>query len=813
MSTPHSTPEPARLEAIDRYWRAANYLGTAQLYLRENALLRRPLLAADCKPRVLGHWGTQPGLSLIYAHLNRLVREREAELLLVVGPGHGAPAIYANLFLEGTLAALDPRFSRDEGGATALASAFSWPGGLASHLTAHTPGAVHEGGELGYALSHAYGIALDDPALVVACVIGDGEAETGPLAASWLSHAFVDPAASGAVLPILHLNGYKLSGPTVFARMGDDELSAYLHGMGYEPILVAIAEDDPRPAMHERVWRAFDAAYERLARRRAAALDGAAPVAPPVLVLRSPKGMTGPRAIDGKPVLGTPRAHGIPIDDPAGNPAHRAAIEDWLRSYRPHELFDDAGRPAPDILECLPPERRLIGRNARANGGTRRLPLVLPPLEPHAEPVTVPGATACSATRRLGDWLARVFHANAASANFRLFSPDETSSNKLDGVFAETSRAWLLPRVATDEHLARDGRVMEMLSEHTCEGWLEGYVLSGRHGVFASYEGFVPIVDSMVAQYAKWLKMARETPWRAPVSALNFLMTSHVWRQEHNGYSHQGPGFVNTVLTKRAELVRVFFPPDANALLCVMEHALNSTDRVNVVVAPKQDAPQWLPLPQARAETAAGASRWAWAADDPDPHVVLACAGDAMVLETLAAVSLLREHAPTLRIRVVNVIDLFALASPEMHPHGLPDARFDALFGADRPVVFAYHGYPRTVHELIYRRSEPARFHVHGYVEEGTTTTPFDMVVLNRASRFHLALDALRRAEETSAYAAPADARAFCTYALRRHAEYIVAEGRDLPEIANWRFAPFTVPSPPSATLAGAPASARGEQP
>ncbi len=776
--------------ALDRYWRAANYLGAAQLYLRDDVLLRRPLTAADCKPRILGHWGTQPGLNLIYAHLNRLVRERDSEMLLIVGPGHGAPAIYANLFLEGTLAELDPRFARDEGGATALARAFSWPGGMPSHLTAHTPGALHEGGELGYSLSHAYGVALDDPNLVVACVVGDGEAETGPLAASWLSHLFVDPVTSGAVLPILHLNGYKLSGPTVFARMPEDELRTYLRGMGYEPIFVAVTEDEDRDLMHERVGSAFDAAYERFAARRAAAQRCAESVSPPVVVLRSPKGMTGPRTIDGKPVLDTPRSHGIPITDPAHDGAHRAALERWLRSYHPEELFDEAGRPHADILELLPRPARLIGRSSRANGGGRRIPLRLPALDAYACDVAVPGAVACSATHRLGDWLAGVFRANAPNANFRLFSPDEASSNKLDGVYAETSRAWLLPRAATDEHLAHDGRVMEMLSEHTCEGWMEGYVLSGRHGIFASYEGFVPIVDSMVAQYAKWLKTARETAWRKPLSSLNFLLTSHVWRQEHNGYSHQGPGFVNTVLTKRPEAVRVYFPPDANTLLCAGERALASTDRINVIVAPKQDAPQWLDLAQARAQTAAGASRWPWASDDPEPHVVLACAGDVMALETLAAVSLLRERAPSLRVRVVNVIDLFTLASPEMHPHGIDDVRFDELFTGARPVVFAYHGYPRTIHELIYRRSRPARFHVHGYVEEGTTTTPFDMTVLNRASRYHLALDALRRAEALAPRPELARARAFCDDALRRHAAYIVSEGRDMPEIENWTFDP-----------------------
>jgi xylulose-5-phosphate/fructose-6-phosphate phosphoketolase len=786
---------PARLAALDRYWRTANYLGAAQLYLRDNVLLRRPLEASDCKTRVLGHWGTQPGLNLIYTHLNRLVSDRDLDVLLVVGPGHGAPAIYANLFLEGTLGELDPRLARDEAGAMTLAREFSWPGGMPSHLTAHAPGALHEGGELGYALSHAYGVALDDPELLVACVIGDGEAETGPLAASWLSHALIDPTTSGDVLPILHLNGYKLSGPTLLARLPDDALRAYLRGLGYEPIVVRVDDRQAADAMHESLWRAFDTAHDRLVERRAAAQRCAAPVAPPVLVLRSPKGMTGPRSIDGKAVVDTPRSHGIPISDPVTNVEHRLAVERWLRSYRPEELFDVAGRPEADILETLPPNPRLIGRNARANGGTRRVPLVLPALEPHAYDCPVPGATSCSATHRLGGWLADVFRANARNANFRLFSPDETSSNKLDDVFSVTARAWALPQVATDESLARDGRVMEMLSEHTCEGWMEGYVLSGRHGIFASYEGFVPIVDSMVAQYAKWLKMARETPWRKPLSGLNFLLTSHVWRQEHNGYSHQGPGFVNTVLNKKPEAVRVYFPPDANTLLCVMEHVLGSTDRVNVVVAPKQDAPQWLSLDEARAQSAAGASRWTWAAADPDPHVVLACAGDVMVLETLAAVALLRAHAPTLRLRVVNVLDLFALASPEMHPSGTGDPRFVELFTDNRPVVFAYHGYPRTVHELIYRRPSPGRFHVHGYVEEGTTTTPFDMVVLNRVSRYHLALDALRRAEETDGYRVPEGARGFCEDALERHAAYIRENGCDMPEVVGWAWE--GLPRPP----------------
>ncbi|HTW85542.1 MAG TPA: phosphoketolase family protein [Candidatus Sulfotelmatobacter sp.] len=774
-----------RLERLDRYWRAANYLAAAQLYLRHNPLLRRPLEADDCKRRVLGHWGTVPGLNLIYAHLNRLIADRDLDAMLVVGPGHGAPAVYANLYLEGTLGQTDPRYTRGEDGMQALLRDFSWPGGLPSHLTARTPGTLHEGGELGYALSHAYGIALDDPQAFVACVIGDGEAETGPLAASWLSHAFCDPATSGAVLPILHLNGYKLSAPSVLARMPRATVHDYLCGMGYQPLFVEVDEDDARDTVHAALWRALDDAADLLDDRRRRARLGATPLSPPVLVLVSPKGMTGPRTLDGLPVEGTPRAHGIPVDDPYGNAAHRAVVEQWLRSYRPDELFSATGNPIADVLACLPPPARRLGRNPRANGGNLRVPLSLPPIDEYATAVGAPGAASCSATHALGNWLAATLEANAEQRNLRVFSPDEAVSNKLDGLFDVTARAWTLPVAFSDTHLARNGRVMEMLSEHTCEGWMEGYVLSGRHGLFASYEGFVPIVDSMVAQYAKWLKTAAGVPWRAPVSALNFLMTSHVWRQEHNGYSHQGPGFVNTVLEAKADYVRVYLPPDANSLLCVAEHTLRTTDRINVVVAPKQDAPQWLDLAAARAHLALGAARWAWAADDPDPDVVLGCAGDVMTLETLAAVSLLREHAPSLRLRVVNVVDLFALTSPELHPHGTGDEAFVELFGTTPPVVFAYHGYPRTVHELIYRRPRPERFHVHGYVEEGSTTTPFDMTVLNHASRYDLALDVLRRARERSVVVPDAAIAAF-EGALARHAAFIRREGYDLPEVTGW---------------------------
>ena len=778
---------PERIASIDRYWRAVTYLGAAQLYLRDNALLRRPLAAGDCKQRVLGHWGTQPGLNLIYAHLNRLIADRELETLLVVGPGHGAPAIYANLYLEGSLGEADPRFGFGEAGLTAFVRAFSWPGGLPSHLTANTPGTLHEGGELGYALSHAYGAALDDPKLTVACVIGDGEAETGPLAASWFSHAFVDPATTGDVLPILHLNGFKLSGPTTLARLSDEALRRYLRGVGYEPIVVDAGACERAADVHAALWDAFDAAHDRLIERRRSYAESGALAAPPVLVLRSVKGMTGPATLDGLPVAGTPRAHGIPVSDPARNAAHRAVVEEWLRSYRPGELFDEDGMPSDDIVATLPPRERTMGRNARADGGRRRTPLRLPALSAHAQRVDAPGTQTCSATHVLGAWLADVFVSNRASANFRLFSPDETSSNKLDAVFEVTARAWELPRTAVDTGLAPDGRVMELLSEHTCEGWMEGYVLTGRHGLFASYEGFVPIVDSMVAQFAKWLKVASETAWRAPLPGLNFLLTSHVWRQEHNGFSHQGPGFVNTIMNMKPRFVRVYFPADANTLLCVMEHVLAAVDRINVVVAPKQDAFQWVDLAQARAECAAGASRWAWAADDPAPEVILACAGDVMVLETLAAVSLLRTHAPSLRLRVVNVIDLFTLAGPEMHPHGAGERAFAELFEHDVPVVFAYHGYPRTIHELIYRRPAPERFHVKGYLEEGTTTTPFDMVVLNRVSRYHLALEALKRAHERG-HPKESEAIAACEAALRRHAEHIVREGTDLPEVTEWRW-------------------------
>jgi xylulose-5-phosphate/fructose-6-phosphate phosphoketolase len=775
----------SRLAALDRYWRATNYLSAAQLYLRDNPLLRRPLAREDCKRRVLGHWGTVPGLNLLYTHLNRLIADRELSATLIVGPGHGAPAIHANTYLEGTLGATDPRYVHGEAGLQALLRDFSWPGGLPSHCTARTPGALHEGGELGYALSHAYGVALDDPDAFVVCVIGDGEAETGPLAASWLSHAFCDPATSGSVLPILHLNGYKLSAPSVFARMEPSMLQDYLRGHGYDPIVVEAEENDLRDDVHLRLWRAFDEAADRLAARRQLARQTGALLTPPVLVLVSPKGMTGPRTLDGLPVEATPRAHGIPIDDPYGNPAHRDAVEHWLRSYRPDELFDADGKPHEELLAVLPRPALRLGTSPRANGGNLRVPLTLPAVDDYAPAVTHPGATACSATHALGAWLAAVLEANADRRNLRIFSPDEAASNKLDAIFEVTARAWTLPLAFSDSHLARDGRLMEMLSEHTCEGWMEGYVLSGRHGLFASYEGFVPIVDSMVAQYAKWLKTAAGISWRTPLSALNFLMTSHVWRQEHNGYSHQGPGFVNAVMNEKAEFVRVYLPPDASSLLCVAEHALASTDRINVVVAPKQDAPQWLDLATARAQLAAGATRWSWAADDANPDVVLGCAGDVMTLETLAAVTLLRTYAPGLRLRVANVVDLFALTSPELHPHGIDDDAFVALFDAETPVVFAYHGYPRTVHELIYRRAHPERFHVHGYIEEGTTTTPFDMTVLNGASRYHLAHDALHRAGERG-FAVPSTAVTACIDALRRHAEFIRAEGYDLPEVTAW---------------------------
>ena len=776
-----------RLASLSAYWRAANYLGASQLYLHDNVLLGRPLRPEDIKPRLLGHWGTQPGLNLVYAHLDRLVQDRSAQVLLVVGPGHGAPAILANLFLEGTLGEYYPEFTRDAEGMRALTRAFSWPRGLPSHLGPMVPGTIHEGGELGYSLSHAFGAALDNPNLLVACVVGDGEAETGPLATAWHSTKFLDPATSGAVLPIFHLNGYKLSGPTLFARMSGLELHQYFYGNGYEMRFVAPQTEEEA---HRQLWSAMDWAYERIAniqetkRRRI----GDWTQNWPVIVLKTPKGWTGPREIDGKPIEGTFHAHQLPITDPATNPAHLRALESWLRSYDPDALFDSAGRPAEAVTAMIPDAPLRLGSNPHAFGGTG-VALSLPPVDDYAVAVTEPGSIDAEATRELGGYLRDIFKRNDSAANFRLFSPDETMSNRLERVFEVTDRAFERPLVPTDEALSPGGRVMEMLSEHTCAGWLEGYVLTGRHGLFACYEAFSTIVDSMVTQHAKWLKVAREAPWRRSIPSLNYLLTSHAWRQDHNGYSHQGPGFIDTLISKKSSIVRVYLPPDANCLLWIMEHVFRSRDYINLIIASKNLAPQWLDAAAAHAHCVAGASVWPWvtsAGDAANIDIVIAAAGDVPTTEAIAAASLLNEYVPELCLRFVNVVDLCCLERAEEHPHGLDAERFEALFTRERPVVFAFHGYPRVIHELIHGRPDPGRFHVRGYIEEGSTTTPFDMLVRNQMSRYHLALEALRRWGQTNERIT--EATAYFNEQLAAHETQIVSAGVDLPEITGWRF-------------------------
>lgn len=782
--------QQGRLSQLGCYWRAANYLGAAQLYLRDNVLLREPLRPKHIKPRLLGHWGTQPGLNLIYAHLNRLISDVDADVSLVVGPGHGAPAILADLFLEGSLAEYYPELSRDGKGLAQLVRQFSWPGGFPSHLGPMVPGTLHEGGELGYCLAHAFGVAFDRPEAIVACVVGDGEAETGPLAASWHAPKFLDPASCGAVLPILHLNGYKLSAPSIFGRMSGLELHQFFCGVGYEVRIVAPASPD---AAHVQLWKALDWAYAQIraiqSDRRRWREDGSPQrrwtPAWPLIILRTLKGWTGPELVDGVQIEGTFHSHQLPISDPATNPEHLRLLEAWLRSYEPEKLFDADGCPLEDVVGVCPRGDRRLGMKAEANHPAVRA-LQLPAYTAHALTFQEPGSVQAEATTTLGGYLADVFRLNAGQRNFRLFSPDETSSNHLQDVFVVTDRAWQLPTVPSDEHLTADGRVMEVLSEHLCEGWLEGYVLSGRHGIFACYEGFSGIVASMVTQYAKWIKVAREIPWRGQVSSLNLLLASHAWRQDHNGYSHQGPGFIDTLLTKKSSIVRVYLPPDANCLLATMEHCLAARSEINLIIAGKNAAPQWLSATDARDHCERKASAWQWASDAGTPEIVMACAGDVPTYETLAAVSLLREHTPQLKLRTVNLTDLLALELTDEHPHGLPPERFAELFGDDTPVIFAFHGYPHVIHELIHHRPNAQRFHVRGYIEEGTTTTPFDMTVLNRMSRFHLAAEAIRRSGRDDAQARAAlnlfDER------LAAHYVYIREHGIDMPEIRDWRW-------------------------
>ena len=760
-----------RLTQLDTYWRAVNYLGAAQLHLKENALLQQPLQPEHVKARILGHWGTQPGLNLIYAHLNRLVKDTGAEVLLVTGPGHGAPAIFANLYLEGTLAQYSPDFQLDLEGANALARQFSWPHGLPSHLRPFTPGQIQEGGELGYSLAHAYGAAFDNPDLLVTCVVGDGEAETGPLAAAWHANKFLNPARDGAVLPILHLNEFKIGGLTVLGRMGDDELRHLFEGYGYRPRFVS-GQDATR--VHTDLSRALDDVYAdiRDLQRRAREAGDVTKARWPLIVLRTPKGWTGPEHLAGKPVEGTFRSHGTPLENPREDDDEFAALKTWLESYRPEELFDADGKPADGLLDSLPRPERRLGRCHHANGGTLLKPLELPEMSGYAVTVETPGAEEASATEVFGAYCRDLFKHNAEASNFRLLCPDEVTSNKLDAVFEATERVFTWPLEEVDAHVSPEGRVMEILSEHTCQGWLEGYLVTGRHGLFACYEAFVTIVDSMANQFAKWLKVSQETEARAPIAALNYLLTSHSWRQDHNGYSHQGPGFINTLLTKKNEVTRIYLPPDANTLLCVMEACFKSRDVINLTVASKQQMPQWLGLDEARSHLERGASVWNWAGTEGEPDIVLACAGDVPTKETLAAAELLRRDLPELRFRVVNVAKLLAL--DPAHEHGLSDEAFADLFTSDKDVLFAFHGYPRVIHELVPGRPNPARFHVRGYTEEGSTTTPFDMLVYNRMSRYHLALGVLEYLQ-----LAEPDLDAAYRSKLKEHRDYILEYGKD----------------------------------
>jgi xylulose-5-phosphate/fructose-6-phosphate phosphoketolase len=786
------TVAPELLSRMDAYWRAANYLSVGQIYLLDNPLLREPLRPEHVKPRLLGHWGTTPGQNFIYVHLNRVIREHDLEMIYISGPGHGGPALVANVYLEGTYTEIYPHITEDAAGLQRLFKQFSFPGGIPSHVAPETPGSIHEGGELGYSLSHATGAAFDNPDLVVACVIGDGEAETGPLATSWHSNKFLNPAQDGAVLPILHLNGYKIANPTLFARIPHDELEQLLRGYGWDPLFV---EGSDPATMHGRMAAALDTAIARIGDIRKAA-RGAATDRPcwPMLVLQTPKGWTGPKTVDGIAVEGTFRAHQVPLSDPRTNPEHLQQLEEWLRSYRPQELFDTDGRLMAELRELAPSGARRMGANPHANGGLLLQELDVPDFRTYAVEVPSPGERDAEDTRVLGAFLRDVVRRNEPRRNFRIFGPDETLSNRLGAVFEVTRRQWEGRTQPDDEFLARDGRVLEVLSEHQCQGWLEGYLLTGRHGVFNSYEAFIHIVDSMFNQHAKWLKVTLGLAWRAKIASLNYLLASHVWRQDHNGFTHQDPGFIDVACNKKAEIVRVYLPPDANCLLSVMDHCLRSRHYVNIVVAGKHAAPQWLSMDAAVRHCTAGIGVWSWASNDGggEPDLVMAAAGDVPTLEILAATDLLRRLVPELRIRVVNVVDLMKLQPASEHPHGLDDDAFDALFTKDKPIVFAYHGYPWLIHRLTYRRHNHDNLHVRGYKEEGTITTPFDMAVLNDLDRFHLAQDAIRRLPQV---AARADALLRgLDDRLAAHSAYIREHGQDMPEITGWRWTAAPAP-------------------